>query len=266
MRMTNRNPGRAFRTVLLAAVAGLGLTLGSTATHAAALQVSPVTVEFKSTEQAQAIYLVNNGKDPLEAQVRVRRWTQEQGKDKLDEADDVVASPAIIRVAPGERQVVRVVRKKATAPAQELSYRLLVDELPHKAKTDHSGLTVLLRYSIPVFIAPAGSASQPAEEGARAETNLSVVHAQLVAATAGKSNLLMRNDGIVHIRVSHLGLTSANGKDSILEDGLVGYVLPGQQMSWPVDVPYPLPAGDTLKARFNDDRETHPVPLDLAGR
>ncbi|QNK03765.1 molecular chaperone [Dyella telluris] len=245
---------------------GLGLALGSTVTQAAALQVSPVMVDFKPTEQAQAIYLVNNGKEPLEAQVRVRRWTQVQGQDKLDEVDDVVASPAIIRVAPGERQVVRVVRKKPTAPAQELSYRLLVDELPQKTKAEHSGLNVLLRYSIPVFIAPAGSATQPSSEDAQTETNLSVVHAQLVAAAAGKSNLLMRNDGTVHIRVSHLGLTSASGKDRILEDGLVGYVLPGQQMSWPVDVAYPLPAGETLKARFNDDRETHPVPLDLAGR
>ncbi|RDI97148.1 molecular chaperone [Dyella solisilvae] len=234
--------------------------------HAASLQVTPVIVQFQPSEQARSITLLNTGKEPLQAQVRVQRWTQEQGQDRLTPADDVVASPAIVRVAPGDRQIVRVVRRQPAAPAQEQSFRLLVDELPSQAKPEHSGLTLLLRYSIPVFIVPAGVVARAPAGAAPTETNLDAVHARLVAGAPGTSNLLMRNDGPTHIRVSHLGLTSANGQGRVLNDGLVGYVLPGNQMTWSVNVPSPLPAGQILKARFNDDREARPVPLDVASR
>ena len=89
-----------------------------------------------------------------------------------------------MQVAPGKQQMVRVIRIHSAPVSQELSYRVLVDELPGKASAERSvGLKVLLRYSIPVFVTPQASRSAPAV------TDLSKVQAQLVAGSNGKSVL-----------------------------------------------------------------------------
>ncbi|WP_448099927.1 fimbrial biogenesis chaperone [Luteibacter jiangsuensis] len=249
-----------------AAAAVLLATMANAPVQASALQVSPVRVEFEPSEKAQAVYLMNNGKEPLDAQIRIQRWTQQQGEDVLAASDDLVASPAIVKVAPGQRQVVRLVRREPTAPSGEQSYRVLIDELPTRQAPKHSGITVLMRYSIPIFITSSSAPKVDDDKPPAQETDLSTIHAQLVSQGAGKTELRVSNKGPTHIRISHLDIGLAEGKRSIVTAGLLGYVLPGQEMSWPVNVPYPLPAGQTLKARFNDDRETHPVPLDVAAR
>lgn len=244
------------------------LGLAASPAWAADLQVSPVLVEFQPQQQAQALYLTNSGKEPLQAQVRVQRWTQHDGQEQLSASEDVVASPTIVRIEPGQRQTVRVVRQKPTAPATEQAYRLLVDELPKTQAPERTGLRLLLRYSIPMFVAPldgdaahAGSAVKPP-----VLADLSQVHAQLRPGGERKSQLQVGNDGKRHLRISYLSVDGAGGASRALGDGLLGYVLPGQRMAWPVDLPYPLPADQTLKARFNDDRETRPLPMDRAGR
>lgn len=226
------------------------------AARASSLQASPVSITFEPTAQAQALQLDNTGSEPLEAQVRVQRWSQRDGQDVLEEANDIVATPAIVKVAPGQRQVVRLVRSQAAAPAREQAYRVLVDELPgNRAAGTDSGLQVLLRYSIPVFV---NASATPAS------VDLSTLRAQLAANAEGQTELRVLNRGPAHVRISALA-TEAGTAARELVPGLVGYVLPGQQMAFPVDLPLPLAAGQTLKARFNDDREARPVPLDRVG-
>ncbi len=227
---------------------------------ASSLQVSPIQFTYAPTDQSQALYLQNTGTEPLEAQVRVMRWSQANGRDVLEKAEDLVASPAIVRVAPGERQVVRLARKKPLETSQEKSYRLLVDELPRKMPAERSGLEVLMRYSIPVFVEP-NRAQAAASPAAAQQTDLSRVRASVVRDADGKAALQVRNEGPSHLRISFASLADAAGARTWLAQGLVGYVLPGQQMRWPLAIPYPLPSGHTLKARFNDDRESRPVPL-----
>lgn len=251
----------------LALLATLVVAMGVVPAQAASLQVSPIRVEFAPTEQAQALNLGNNGSEPLEAQVRVQRWSQDGGNEQLSPADDIVASPAIVRIAPGQRQVVRLVRAHPVAGGRELSYRVLVDELPKKQAGQGGGLKVLLRYSIPVFVAPTRQlADQATGRASPAEADLSTVGARLERGGNGKGLLYVRNDGISHLRISNLSLSGGDGSRQSLGNGLIGYVLAGQEMRWPVDVAYPLAQGQTLKARFNDDREARPVPLDNAGR
>ena len=239
--------------------------------RSADLQVSPVRVLFPADQRAQSLQIANSGSQPLEAQVRIQRWTQQGGADQLTPAEDIVVSPAILRVAPGQSQTVRLVRVDGGPPARELSYRVLVDELPNKsAASANKGLKVLMRYSIPVFIDPAPSgprttaAAKP--PAAIPLTNLEAVRAQLVPGAAGGTELRVRNDGARHLRISHLSANAKGDAARSLGDGLIGYVLPGQQMSWPVDLRQPTPPDLILKARFNDDRQAQVLPLDGAGR
>ena len=252
------------------AAALVALLASAVTARAGALQVSPVRVQFQADQRAQSLQVSTGGTDVLEAQVRILQWSQEDGQDRLQPADDIVVSPAILRVAPGQPQTVRLVRVSPTSPARELSYRVLVDELPSKATpTTATGLKVLKRYSIPVFVAPPGPSATPAKKAAAAApplTDLSHLRARLVPGTNGGTELQVRNEGDRHVRVSYLSASKPDGTRQSLGNGLIGYVLPGRQVSWPVDLPQPATASLTLKARFNDDREAQVLSLDGAGR
>ncbi|MCC8401575.1 fimbria/pilus periplasmic chaperone [Paraburkholderia sp. MMS20-SJTN17] len=250
---------------IVAAVGG-----AAPAQAAAILQVAPVRMEFQPTQQGQTIQIANKGQDAVEAQVRIMRWTQEDGQDHLSPAasSELVVSPPIMHIAPGHQQTVRVIRLHPTTPASELSYRLLIDELPHQSVPHGTGLRLLMRYSLPIFVntTPTPPVPRPQHGATVIRTDLSNVHAQVAAGQDGKAELRVENDGNHAIRISALSTVASGGQTQSVDGGLVGYVLSGQHMRWPLNVPYPLPPGMTLKARFDDDTEAQAVPMDGAGR
>ncbi|MGE8659051.1 MAG: molecular chaperone [Achromobacter sp.] len=260
---------RALSRAAAILVAGAAIAFGG-AWHrgagAAVLQVSPVRVQFGAVQNAQSLQVFNSGKDDLNAQVRIMRWTQENGADKLVPASEIVASPAIMRVSPGQRQTVRIVRLHPSATPREQSYRVLIDELPPKENPRGLGLKVLLRYSIPVFVDGTATAAAGRIAPGPVKTDLSQLRARVVRNAAGATEFQVRNDGPQAARISGLVATLPGGQAQTVEAGLVGYVLPGRQMGWRVKLPYPMPSGMTLKARFNDDVEAQNVPLDEADR
>src|SRR5690606_6267699 len=131
-----------------------------------------------------------------------------------------------------------------------------------------TGLHVLLAYSIPVFIAATDPPRAPASAGTdapRPQVDLSGVRAHLSQAASGGTVLAVVNQGPSHVRIGGLVLESADGTSRPVVEGLLGYVLPGQQASFRVDLPPAVPAGQTLKARFNDERDARPVPLGSPG-
>src|SRR3546814_20680504 len=105
---------------------------------------------MQGEQTASALGLSNTGKSALHAQVRIFHWTQADGNDKLTPTTDLVASPPMVSIEPGKRQLVRIIRvNDGLIPHKvERTFRLLVDELPGPGrpgvKFDHS-------YSIPVF-------------------------------------------------------------------------------------------------------------------
>jgi fimbrial chaperone protein len=255
------------RAILSAAtiVAALGAMQQA---RAAILEVSPVRLQFEPTQPGQQLQLSNTGSVPVDAQVRIMLWTQEDGQEHLTPvpAGEIVASPPVMHIEPGKQQTVRVVRLHPSAPASELSYRLLIDELPHRGYPHGSGVVVLMRYSIPVFVVTTPHPAAGQQNATALRTDLSHVHAQVVAGEDGKAALRVTNDTRHALRLSALSTVAPGGQTQVVDSGLVGYVLVGQHMTWPLHVPYPLSPGLALKARFDDDTEAQAVPLDGAGR
>lgn len=227
---------------------------------AGSLQVSPILLEFESAQQAQGIWLSNTGTAPIRAQVRVREWSQTTAGDTLADTDALVASPPILEIAPGERQLVRIVRLRASAADGERSYRLLVDELPAAEGADSSGLQFLLRYSVPVFVLPAGVAQASADSGPRPLTDLSGLSASLSNAD-GNAVLTLGNTGRQRLRLSQLVHVAAEGTRTELVPGLLGYVLTGQQMRWSLPLPEQIGSGGGFEARFNDDAQSQTLQM-----
>lgn len=253
--------GRGQR-VLAVLAACVALAAPCTA-RAESLQVAPIRVDFAPADQTQVLWLSNTGDGPLHAQVRVFAWSQANGKDDLAPTHDVIASPPMVSIAPHGRQLVRLVRLAGPQPpaaaGAEQSYRLLVNEVPTAdSKPVTSGLHFLLQYSVPVFLTTQAAATAATAPPAAVDTSHLLV--RLHRLPGGHANLTVSNSGVTHIKISDLSLLDGHGNQHMLVPGLVGYVLAGETMSWPVDLLPTQSIGDArITARFND--ETHAQPL-----
>ena len=206
------------RTVLSAALAAAFLTLSTTLVGAASLQVSPVSVEIPAPGVSATLKLRNEGTVALNAQVRVFRWSQVNGEEKLEPTDDVVASPPLVSLAPKSDYTVRLVRVTKQPLSKGESYRLLVDELPDSKQQRNGAVTIVLRYSIPVFFYSLDAA----------EAKL----AWSVEQRSGRTFVTATNNGDRHVRISTLKLRKGDGTTISFGNGLTGYVLGRSIMRW----------------------------------
>lgn len=201
--------------------------------QSAVLQLAPIPIEVEAPQAAAVLSLGNRASAEVALQIRVFRWSQVNGEDKLDPTQDLAVSPPIAVVPAGQTLTVRVVRLAKEAPTAEETYRIWVDELPAgKAKPSGNQLRILMRYSVPAFFEPPAPASAPAALSWR------LSHSK-------KGWLLSAsNPGARRVRISGLQLRSPDGTLKALPAGgeLSGYVLAGQQMLWPLKLSKDFPA------------------------
>lgn len=108
----------------------LGMVASANLATASGLQIAPVTLTLQATQNADGIWLSNAGENVLNAQVRVFRWSQSAYDNKLSPSQGLVISPPMLALAPGERQLIRVIRTSPPSAHAEDAYRLSIDELP----------------------------------------------------------------------------------------------------------------------------------------
>lgn len=191
---------------------------------AATLQISPVTIEMAPGVKGAAMTLSNAGEHPLYGQLRVFRWDQRDGEDRLSPTQTLVASPPMLQIAPGNQQVVRLVRTADDA-AKESSYRILIDEIPDPRTQPRSGIVIRMRYSVPVFLDNGLTARD------RPELSWALV------CEGRRWRLRVDNSGAFHARLNTVWVTGENGQRLDIESGLLGYVLPGRHRLWDLDLP-----------------------------
>ncbi|WP_421566617.1 molecular chaperone [Ochrobactrum sp. EDr1-4] len=197
---------------------------------AANLHVTPVGLNLTAPVGAGLVTIRNDGKAPITVQLRVFKWDQKTGEDVYLPTKDVVASPPMVKLAPGAQQAVRVVRTTKGIKGQE-TYRLLVDELPTASNATQSGVRFLVRQSIPVFFN---------------DTSVSGSKVKWTASSNGRQLILSaQNSGADRLKVSQLLLKDHNGKGVARIDGLAGYVLGGRTKKWV----FAIPAGLAVPGR-----------------
>ena len=233
------------RSPLVVALVAVLASVSASRAEASTLRVSPVGLDLPIGQNASTLSLFNDDVAPLNVQVRVFRWRQVDGKDVLEPAPGVVASPPIAKVAPGAARTIRIVRLDPKLPARQEAYRLIVDELPPPLSEGGRQVTLLMRHSIPLFFA--------------ASTERAKVEWRLVRSEGGPA-LTAVNSGGRHLRVSNLRVLDAAGVVLAERKGLVGYALPGAKMTWPTSA-FVATAGLHLAA----DTDTGPIDAPLAG-
>jgi fimbrial chaperone protein len=215
--------------------------------QAATLQISPVMVDLQSNESATGITLRNPGDRPLYGQVRVYRWDQSNRDDTLTPTQELVASPPLIQIAAQADQLVRLVRTTPAPVAAEQSYRILIDELPAPESTPTSGVMIRLRYSVPVFVEPAGKVAQPALSWHLTRDGEGWV-------------LRVDNHGQRRAQIAAVQLVDSAGKVYEINKGLLGYALAGRTRQWTV----PLPADADMRGSVKVRAAVNSLPAEAA--
>jgi fimbrial chaperone protein len=204
---------------------------------AANLQISPVTINLRAGQGATSINLQNMGETPVYGQVRVYQWDQKDGDDVLTPTQEVVASPPIIQIAARSSQMIRLVRRSEQLPAGEMTYRILIDEIP-KDDGPASGVDIRLRYSVPMFVLPADERAVP-----------------LLAWSVYRKDdfwmLRVRNSGARRAQIGALELSNPAGQQFVIAPGLFGYVLAGRVREWRLPTSGDADLSGTLAIKAN---------------
>lgn len=171
-------------------------------------------------DRAAAVTLANDGDEELVIQTDIYAWQQKvDGQDDLTLSEDLFLAPPIIKMPPKSQQVVRLILTRPPARERQLTYRMIVREIPEARPADKAvQITIGLAFSMPVFVTPAG---------AKSELGCSV---ERVSADAIKA--VCQNNGNAYAQIRELSLNTADGAKLVNSDLALGYVLPDAKRSF----------------------------------
>ncbi len=242
--------------VLRHAWLAMALLGASQAQAASSVLIWPIDPVLEADQQAGALWLENRGNETANLQIRVFAWRQSGFDDQYQNQRDVIGSPPVARIEPGQKQLVRLTRTREVPQGQELAYRIIIDEIPapRPAGNEAQGKTAAsiqfqMRYSVPLFAYGAGLWSK--EDLTRQRDPNGAGKPDLSwrkVVEGGRSYIEIRNQGAVHARLTDVAMKQG-GQSRPVAEGLMGYVLPGASMRWPVAEP--VAGGQELLLKVN---------------
>lgn len=210
---------RRFATLVLAALAAAAWLPPASA---GSFSISPLRVDLSRTTPTAALTVRNEGDGEVVVQVETLQWSQADGQDVLDPTRDLIVSPAVFTLPAQGTQLVRVALRRDPDARRELSYRMVVQEVPPAPGPDFTGLQVSLRMSLPVFVAALAPSPARLEWSAAREPD-------------GALAVSARNPSDTHARVLSFSVVPATGSAAALEQPVAAYLLPGQSRRWRLD-------------------------------
>jgi fimbrial chaperone protein len=205
---------------ILASAAAFGLLPAQV--QAGTFGISPLRADLSARSQTGALTIRNQESAPVVVQAEVLLWEQADGQDRLSPTRDVLVSPAVFTIPGDGSQLVRVALRRPADAQRELSYRLILTEVPQQASPGFTGLNVALRLSLPVFVAPMTPADPRLEWSAARDAG-------------GGLAITARNAGNAHARVLNFNVLPATGSTPGVAQDVAAYILPGQARTWTLD-------------------------------
>lgn len=214
----------------------LGATLLAGQALGAGVQITPTRVDLDGDQRVVALTLTNASDRDISFQTELSEWTQSENDDRYTSTSDLLATPPIFTVPAGERQILRVGLRRPPDRDRELSYRLFIQELPGSTPEGFTGLQVVLRMSIPIFVAPAGGSPDH-------DLSWHMGHND-----DGQPRLEVRNRGNGHAQVTDLKLHLGERR---IEPGGMFYVLPESRHDRPLPESITEHTNIEVSARIN---------------
>ncbi|HEX6828863.1 MAG TPA: fimbria/pilus periplasmic chaperone [Burkholderiales bacterium] len=243
----------ARRFQVLTALGGLLATLQGFAplgSAAAEFSVAPIRLDLDRKTKSGVITVTNEGDDkPLRVQAQAFEWTQlDNGEDKYEETGELVFFPKLAVIEPKQSQLFRVgIRIPATE--KERTYRLYIEELadPTSEKNPGAGVSIALRFGVPVFVVPLEPSAQLVIE--------------TVTVAEGRLTVRYANPGNTHLRIQTLRVLAG---DKLVTEANGWYVLAGARREQSVEIPNEVcRSAGTLQLELVSDGPTirQDVPL-----
>ena len=223
-----------------------------TPAFAGLFSVTPVRIFMAPKDRAVAVTVTNDGDEELVMQAEVFNWSQKAGgEDVLVSSEDLILSPPILKMPPHSRQVVRLARLGPPPANSQVTYRLVIREVPEiKQGGKDIQMQVALAFSMPVFITPAGAKRDLVCTASRTGPQ---------AVTASCEN---RGNAYAQIRDLHLAM--ADGRKVASRD-TGGYLLPGIRRSFDIKASdSAIPRGSYRLAVTLDDGSGQSFDVTLA--
>lgn len=221
--------------------------------QAGSFSVIPVRIYMSPGDRAVAVTITNEGDSEIALQADLYTWSQKpDGSDDLVLTEDLLVSPPILRLAPGARQVVRLARLAPADPGRQLTYRMIVREVPEITMPKGSKdilvqLPVSLAMSMPVFITPPAAQRD--------------VQCQVIRMDTQNFNALCQNTGTAYAQVRGVVLVRGPEELARFEGGT--YILPGARRSLSIKADKPVSAGPAVTRVFFDDGKSTDLPLQI---
>lgn len=214
-----------------------------TRTSGAELSVSPTRIDLGPASGSAALTLINQGASPVTVQAGVVGWTRRGAEDIHRETPEVIVSPAMATIAPGDSQLIRVMRRGPGSASEEKAFRVILDEIPTLPSREEKRVVFRTRMVIPVFDKPVSLAPRMSWRLAR----------------SGVDYVLQgRNDGDAHILVSRLEFELPDSGSRAV--ARLDYLFPGQSLEVRTSAFHPTPSG---RARIRVTTDVGPMQLDL---
>lgn len=221
--------------------------------------VWPIYQVIETDQKGSILWLENRGNNDVSLQVRVLRWNQKDQQDVYKDQQDVVASPPFMLVPAGQRQLVRILRQVNVPAQQEWAYRIVIDEIPAQVQPEQAtvGLNLQMRYVLPLFLYGDDIWAVTRTDKKRDSKTATRPALRWSIETKGNEKFIaFYNSGIVHARISNVFFAENNDSQkasTVIAKGLLGYVLPGQKMIWPIDQNKMIPSDKKLFAQLEDN-------------
>jgi fimbrial chaperone protein len=207
------------------------------------ITISPLRANLSAREPVATVTLRNEDPTrPTLIQARPSAWAVVDGDDRYDPTRELVVSPAIFRLEPGQTQVIRLTLRGEADPRSERLFRLFLQQLPDDGASERgaSNVRFLVTFSIPVIVAPSGNPDAAPHLAWSIERD-----------PAGEHRLRVVNDGTAHRKIVGVALSGASGDRPIVSAPT--YLLPNTERVWGFRLEGPLPAGKVDLTVLADD-------------
>ena len=242
--MTQFRTGSIFLNAGWLVVAGalLSFFAGSFAS-AGVFTVTPVRIYMTPKDRAIAVTITNEGDSPVVLQADLNVWRQKaDGTDEMSATEDLILSPPIVKLAPKGRQVVRLALLVPQDAARQLTYRMILREIPEATAPNKNAVDVpiALAISMPIFITPPSAKREMSCSAARGDAkNLAITCA---------------NSGTAYSQIREISVKRKDKIEAHFEGGI--YVLPGARKTIPVPMNQSVASGSVqLAVSFDDGKE-----------
>ncbi|HHA2964039.1 TPA: hypothetical protein ACOFEQ_004592 [Stenotrophomonas maltophilia] len=165
------------------------------------MQVSPLAQTITPSKNNGSLTVVNTSNEKKEYQLQAFKWTLVDGKQARTPIDAIRFAPSSFYLDGGKSQVVRFINGETSSA--ELAYRVVVKEKNVK-KLEITGVEPVLNMNFPIFWRASDRAT--------------------ITAKASGSTIVLRNSSAITAQIANIDYGTYR------KDGLVGYLLPGEEM------------------------------------